>query len=91
MKVSIAPGILVSELSDDPWKGKLIKFSANLELQMVEGNSLSEKSQFVSNMEWGVEVMTSMRLNYNFFHLCTWVSISTQVEFISSCVHLLSF
>ncbi|KAG6386619.1 hypothetical protein SASPL_151787 [Salvia splendens] len=54
MKVSVALGILVSELSEEPWKGKLITFSRNPKLQKVEGESLKSKSEFVERMEWGM-------------------------------------
>nr|XP_043608351.1 uncharacterized protein LOC122580143 [Erigeron canadensis] len=54
MQVSVALGILVSELSEEPWKGKLITFSANPELQMVEGDDLRSKVAFVKRMEWGM-------------------------------------
>ncbi|GFQ03060.1 uncharacterized protein l728 [Phtheirospermum japonicum] len=54
MEVSVALGVLVSELSDEPWKGKLITFSANPQLQTVGGNSLKEKTEFVRRMEWGM-------------------------------------
>ncbi|GER26083.1 hypothetical protein STAS_01710 [Striga asiatica] len=53
MDVSVALGILVSELSEEPWKGKVITFSANPELQTVRGESLKEKTEFVREMEWG--------------------------------------
>ncbi|KAL3614064.1 hypothetical protein CASFOL_042138 [Castilleja foliolosa] len=53
MEVSVALGVLVSELSDEPWKGKLITFSADPELQTVVGGSLKEKTEFVRKMEWG--------------------------------------
>ncbi|KAL8489015.1 hypothetical protein ACS0TY_025065 [Phlomoides rotata] len=53
MEVSVALGVLVSELSEEPWKGKLITFSEYPELQMVKGNSLSEKTMFVRGMDWG--------------------------------------
>ena len=43
MKVSVALGILVSELSEEPWKGKLINFSENPQLQKLEGKSLKSK------------------------------------------------
>ncbi|KAL3623515.1 hypothetical protein CASFOL_032331 [Castilleja foliolosa] len=54
MDVSVALGILVSELSEEPWKGKLITFSANPELQKVVGRTLKKKTEFVRNMEWGM-------------------------------------
>ncbi|OIT07344.1 hypothetical protein A4A49_17621 [Nicotiana attenuata] len=41
--VSVALGILVSELSEEPWKGKLITFSENPTLQLVEGEDLRSK------------------------------------------------
>ncbi|KAM7487083.1 hypothetical protein LguiB_024567 [Lonicera macranthoides] len=54
MEVSVALGVLVSELSEDPWKGKLITFSANPKLQMVQGQDLKSKTAFVRRMEWGM-------------------------------------
>nr|XP_016479353.1 PREDICTED: uncharacterized protein LOC107800652 [Nicotiana tabacum] len=54
MEVSVALGILVSELSVEPWKGKLITFSKNPKLQLVEGEDLRSKVGFVRNMEWGM-------------------------------------
>ncbi|PHU21722.1 hypothetical protein BC332_06829 [Capsicum chinense] len=53
MEVSVALGVLVSELSEEPWKGKLITFSESPELQKVEGDTLKEKTEFVRNMDWG--------------------------------------
>ncbi|KAJ0096217.1 hypothetical protein Patl1_17009 [Pistacia atlantica] len=53
MEVSVALGVLVSELSEEPWKGKMITFSENPELQMVEGDDLKSKTEFVRNMNWG--------------------------------------
>ncbi|KAI9168712.1 hypothetical protein LWI28_000965 [Acer negundo] len=52
LEVSVALGILVSELSEDPWKGKLITFSERPELQNVEGDDLNTKTKFVENMNW---------------------------------------
>ncbi|KAK3223750.1 hypothetical protein Dsin_010775 [Dipteronia sinensis] len=54
MEVSVALGVLVSELSDDPWTGKLITFSQSPELQKVEGDDLWSKTEFVRNMPWGM-------------------------------------
>ncbi|KAL3625162.1 hypothetical protein CASFOL_030616 [Castilleja foliolosa] len=53
MEVCVALGVLVSELSDEPWKGKVITFSAKPQLQTVVGGSLKEKTEFVRNMDWG--------------------------------------
>ncbi|KAF7123483.1 hypothetical protein RHSIM_Rhsim12G0020500 [Rhododendron simsii] len=54
MEVSVALGVLVSELSEEPWKGKLITFSHNPTLQMVLGDDLRSKMNFVKRMEWGM-------------------------------------
>ncbi|KAI8526784.1 hypothetical protein RHMOL_Rhmol12G0023100 [Rhododendron molle] len=54
MEVSVALGVLVSELSEEPWKGKLITFSHNPTLQMVLGDDLRSKTDFVKRMEWGM-------------------------------------
>ncbi|KAL1832430.1 hypothetical protein DCAR_0102436 [Daucus carota subsp. sativus] len=54
MEVSVALGLLVSELSDDPWKGQIITFSSDPELQMIKGSNLREKCQFVKGMKWGM-------------------------------------
>src|ERR1044072_5239671 len=49
----LALGMLVSELSEEPWKGKVITFSANPQLHLIKGDDLRSKSEFVRNMEWG--------------------------------------
>ncbi|KAM7279437.1 hypothetical protein ACFE04_006571 [Oxalis oulophora] len=54
MQVAVALGLLVSELSDTPWKGKLITFSANPQLQIIQGSTLEEKASFVKGMDWGM-------------------------------------
>ncbi|KAE8731962.1 vacuolar protein sorting-associated protein 26A-like [Hibiscus syriacus] len=54
MEVSVALGVLVSDVSEEPWKGKLITFSETPELQSVEGETLKEKTDFVRNMRWGM-------------------------------------
>ncbi|KAK2647264.1 hypothetical protein Ddye_022459 [Dipteronia dyeriana] len=54
MEVCVALGILVSELSEEPWKGKVITFSENPQLHLVEGDSLKAKSEFVKSMDWGM-------------------------------------
>ncbi|KAK1552390.1 hypothetical protein Q3G72_015870 [Acer saccharum] len=54
MEVTVALGILVSELSEDPWKGKLITFSETPVLQNVQGDDLKSKTKFVENMNWNI-------------------------------------
>ncbi|KAL0713100.1 hypothetical protein Bca4012_020078 [Brassica carinata] len=53
MEVSVALGLLVSELSEEPWKGKLITFSETPQLHLVKGDDLRSKTQFVRDMDWG--------------------------------------
>ncbi|KAK2429591.1 hypothetical protein QL285_028016 [Trifolium repens] len=53
MEVSVALGLLVSELSDEPWKGKVITFSANPQLHVIQGDNLRSKTDFVRDMDWG--------------------------------------
>ncbi|KAJ7979878.1 Uncharacterized conserved protein UCP015417, vWA [Quillaja saponaria] len=53
MDVCVALGLMVSELSADPWKGKVITFSENPQLHLIRGDSLLEKTQFVKQMDWG--------------------------------------
>ncbi|KAL5703242.1 hypothetical protein ACHQM5_028357 [Ranunculus cassubicifolius] len=54
MEVCVALGMLISELSEDPWKGKLITFSKNPTLQLIRGYTLMEKKSFVRRMQWGM-------------------------------------
>ncbi|KAK4270699.1 hypothetical protein QN277_019476 [Acacia crassicarpa] len=54
MEVSVAMGILVSETSEEPWKGKVITFSENPNLHMIEGENLGSKVEFVRRMDWGM-------------------------------------
>lgn len=53
MDVAVAMGLLVSELSEEPWKGKVMTFSANPQLHLVKGDSLKAKTEFVRKMEVG--------------------------------------
>ncbi|KAF7103120.1 hypothetical protein CFC21_104148 [Triticum aestivum] len=52
MEVCIALGVLTSELSEEPWAGKVITFSERPELQLITGNTLREKMRFVQRMDW---------------------------------------
>ncbi|MED6124771.1 hypothetical protein PIB30_062051, partial [Stylosanthes scabra] len=38
----------------EPWKGKVITFSADPELHLIEGNDLRSKTEFIREMEWGM-------------------------------------
>ncbi|CAH9080284.1 unnamed protein product [Cuscuta europaea] len=47
----LALGVLVSELSEEPWKGKLITFSEKPLLHTIKGNNILCNVDFVKNME----------------------------------------
>ncbi|KAH9682075.1 hypothetical protein KPL71_027200 [Citrus sinensis] len=46
MELSIALGLLVSELSEEPCKGKLITFSENPELHLIQGDEINPETVF---------------------------------------------
>uniref|UniRef100_A0A0E0JWD4 TROVE domain-containing protein n=1 Tax=Oryza punctata TaxID=4537 RepID=A0A0E0JWD4_ORYPU len=54
MDVCVALGLLVSDLSDDPWRGRVITFSERPHLHHIVGEALSDKVQFIRDMEWGM-------------------------------------
>ncbi|KAI3956925.1 hypothetical protein MKX01_000959 [Papaver californicum] len=54
MDVSVALSLLISEMSHEPWKGKLITFSEDPELHNIEGDTLRSKTEFIKRMEWGM-------------------------------------
>ncbi|CAM0909105.1 unnamed protein product [Alopecurus aequalis] len=52
MDVCVALGLLLSELCDEPWRHRVITFSARPQLHHVEGDTLWEKTQFIRRMDW---------------------------------------
>ena len=59
MLVSIALGILVAELTQGIWGGKMITFSEEPEWHVLTGSSLKEKVACLTKMKWGTS--TNMR------------------------------
>ncbi|XP_026379057.1 uncharacterized protein LOC113273615 [Papaver somniferum] len=53
MDVAVALGLLVSEMSQEPWKGKLITFSNDPQFHTIEGDNLRSKTEFIKGMDWG--------------------------------------
>jgi len=53
MEVCVALGLLISELSSEPWKGKVITFSKNPEFHLIKGDDLKSKTEFIRKMKWG--------------------------------------
>ncbi|PON98699.1 hypothetical protein TorRG33x02_055990 [Trema orientale] len=95
MEVSVALGLLVSELSEEPWKGKVITFSQNPELHVIEGDTLLSKTEFVRSMDWGMntdfqkvfdrilEVAVGAKLSED--HLIKRVFVFSDMEFDAAC------
>ncbi|WVZ79336.1 hypothetical protein U9M48_026927 [Paspalum notatum var. saurae] len=53
MEVCVALGLLISELSEKPWAGRVITFSRHPQIHMIKGKTLQEKLSFVRGMDWG--------------------------------------
>ncbi|XP_062020727.1 uncharacterized protein LOC133737122 [Rosa rugosa] len=47
----ISMGLLISELSENPWKGKIFSFNEFPKLNKVEGDDLRSKCEFMRQME----------------------------------------
>ena len=54
MEVAIALSILVSEVSDPPFKDVVCSFSATPQLHVIPQGSLDKKVSFVRRMDWGM-------------------------------------
>ncbi|MQM10218.1 hypothetical protein Taro_043106 [Colocasia esculenta] len=54
MEVCVALGLLVSELNEEPWRGKVITFSQEPQLHRIEGETIKDKMSFVEGMDWGM-------------------------------------
>ena len=54
MEVCVALGLLVSELSEEPWKGKLFTCSQDPQLHLIKRDTLLAKTEFTREMDWGM-------------------------------------
>ncbi|CAO2189003.1 unnamed protein product [Urochloa humidicola] len=52
IEVCVALGLLISELSEKPWGGRVITFSATPQIHKIEGKTLTQKMTFIKRMEW---------------------------------------
>ena len=75
VKVSIALGILVSELCKEPWKGKVITFSENPELHHITGDDLKSKVNSVRSL--GSDSSTNFE---KVFHLILLVALKRKLR-----------
>ncbi|RZC60514.1 hypothetical protein C5167_022278 [Papaver somniferum] len=53
MDVSVALGLLVSEITQEPWKGHVITFSEIPQLPKIEADDLRSKTTSIKRMAWG--------------------------------------
>ena len=53
LDVCVALGLLISELSEQPWAGRVITFSSDPAIHAIKGDTLRQKLSFVESMEWG--------------------------------------
>uniref|UniRef100_A0A5B6YXY5 Uncharacterized protein n=1 Tax=Davidia involucrata TaxID=16924 RepID=A0A5B6YXY5_DAVIN len=51
LEASIALGLLISELAEDPWKGKTITYNKFPRLLLIEGGDGQSKAEFLRNIE----------------------------------------
>ncbi|EOA14691.1 hypothetical protein CARUB_v10027964mg [Capsella rubella] len=51
MEVCVALGLLVSEVNDEPWKGKVITLTKSPQLHIIKGSSLMKKTEFIREMK----------------------------------------
>ncbi|KAK1299226.1 hypothetical protein QJS10_CPB14g01463 [Acorus calamus] len=49
--VGVAMGMLVAELSEEPWKGQVITFGDRPQLRRIEGETIAEKMSSLKQME----------------------------------------
>jgi hypothetical protein len=54
IEVCVALGLLISELSEKPWAGRVITFSSTPEIHKIEGKTLTEKMSFIKRMPWNM-------------------------------------
>ncbi|CAL5071950.1 unnamed protein product [Urochloa decumbens] len=54
IEVCVALGLLISELSDKPWGGRVITFSATPQIHKIKGKTLTQKMTFIKRMDWGM-------------------------------------
>jgi hypothetical protein len=52
IEVCVALGLLISELSEKPWAGRVITFSDTPEIHKIRGKTLAEKMSCIKRMDW---------------------------------------
>ncbi|CAD6336034.1 unnamed protein product [Miscanthus lutarioriparius] len=54
MDVCVSLGLLVSELSSEPWHHRVITFSSRPQLHQIPDGTLMEKTNFIRRMNWNM-------------------------------------
>ncbi|KAG0547753.1 hypothetical protein BDA96_01G107600 [Sorghum bicolor] len=54
MEVCVALGLLISDLSEMPWAGRVITFSMTPQIHKIEGKTLAQKMSFIKRMQWNM-------------------------------------
>ncbi|WVZ79156.1 hypothetical protein U9M48_026767 [Paspalum notatum var. saurae] len=54
MDVCVSLGLLISELSDEPWHHRVITFSSRPQLHLISGKTLRDKTDFIRCMDWNM-------------------------------------
>ncbi|XP_059431663.1 uncharacterized protein LOC132165192 [Corylus avellana] len=96
--VSIALGLLISDLSQGPWRGKIMTFSHDPRLQKIEGIDLQSRTDFMETiMDWGLEIdlrkvflhilEVAVKENIDKDKMVKTVFVFTSMEFIETCCH----
>ncbi|GFY95001.1 hypothetical protein Acr_10g0003860 [Actinidia rufa] len=71
MNVGIAMTLLISEVGEDPWRGKVFTFNERPKLRKIKGDSASSKWYFIEHLAGGERV--DFRSNFNRI-LQLWIS-----------------
>jgi hypothetical protein len=96
--VSIALGLLISDLSQGPWRGKIMTFSHDPQLQKIEGNDLQSRTDFMETiMDWGLGIdlrkvflhilEVAVKENIDKDKMVRTIFVFTSMEFNETCGH----
>jgi hypothetical protein len=50
--ICVSMGLLVSELSEEPWKGKIVSFGDDPKIRMIQGSNLPAKIEFMRQLDY---------------------------------------
>jgi hypothetical protein len=96
--VRIALGLVISDLSQGLWRGKIMTFSHDPQLQKIEGNDLQSRTDFMETiMDWGLGIdlrkvflhilEVAVKENIDKDKMVRTIFMFTNVEFNETCGH----